>query len=90
MDYIVNVTCPYCGGKSEINCNGNKSVLSSDDKDNGMGLGTQWYVEFETYTCAFCKKEFRIEGTINEYPVETIESSDVMAVPLEEYQDDEV
>lgn len=80
-DFNVDIKCPHCRNTFKVDCKKYATVLSSTDKDNGMGLDTQWGIECKDFACQFCGRIFPIEGTIDEYPVGVIESTDVKPKP---------
>lgn len=76
------IACPYCGNTEKINLE-NYVVDVSEDERN-MGTETEYTIECEEYKCEECKKIFRIEGSIWEYPQGMYNDDSISVIELEE------
>lgn len=74
------VECPYCGEKVRIDLQD-----MSDQVYNERQMGPEALYEFDFKdVCSHCKKVFRVNGYISEYPIGALNDENISVIDIEE------
>ena len=60
------VNCPYCGAPNSIDCE--EFITDERFNERQMGFEIEHVFDCEEHECISCTREFRVNGSIFEYP----------------------
>ena len=75
------IECPYCSAANNIDFS-DYSDTSTDERQ--MGPEVEHYFDVEEWECVECGKEFRVHGSIWEYPLGAYNYEDINVESLED------
>lgn len=78
-----SINCPYCN--YELTADWSDYIYSSDVVDErGMGVEIEHSIECDEYECPNCNKNFRVFGSVWEYPEGAYNTHDLDTEPLDD------